>query len=422
MKFTELDQASFWQILQLTQAQGKYVLETFKAKTDAFMDRFEDAVLVTVNRVLEFAAPIAVFLWLFFTFPAVATWRFLKWLFTLPWDMNNRVVLVLGASSGIGAFLAYEYAKLGARLSIVARREEKLEDVAERCRRLGSPDVLVVQADVSQEEGCKQAVDTTLRHFRRLDALVLAAAVGHIYYFEEAEDTRGFRQIMDVNFWSYVYTTKFALPALLESQGQIVAVDSCTAFINLPAFSLYNASKAAVTQFFETLRVELGDCVPITVLFPGVVKTELTDGKVILPTGEVASPLEGAELRKVTSLLRAHPSPMPRYLIRRTRVVGAPDVRREKGGFGLAPVIPAPYFAKRAVKAARYRRQRAVIPSWYSMALYLQVFQPEVLLTVLGFLYRGRPSVAKIAMEALGGGVKHPGGKEFKEAGYRKGG
>lgn len=95
--------------------------------------------------------------------------------------------------------------------------------------------------------------------------------------------------------------------------------------------------------------------------------------------------------------------------------------RVQKGGFGLAPVIPAPYFAKRAVKAARYRRQRAVIPSWYSMAVYLQVFQPELLLTVLGFLYRGRPSVAKIAMEALGGGVKHPGGKEFEEAGYRKG-
>lgn len=103
MKFSELDQGSFWQILQLTQAQGKYVLETFKARTDAFMDRFEDAVLVTINSVLELAAPIAVFLWLVFTFPAVVTWRFLKWLFTLPWDMSNRVVLVLGASSGIGA-------------------------------------------------------------------------------------------------------------------------------------------------------------------------------------------------------------------------------------------------------------------------------------------------------------------------------
>lgn len=62
------------------------------------------------------------------------------------------------------------------------------------------------------------------------------------------------------------------------------------------------ASKAAVHQFFETLRVELGDSVPITILYPGVVKTELTDGKVVLPSGEVASPLEGAELRKVTPL------------------------------------------------------------------------------------------------------------------------
>ena len=106
MKFSELDQSSFWQILQLTQKQGKYVLETFKAKTDAFMDRFEDPLLIAVNRVLELAAPVAIFLWIVFTYPALATWRFLTWLFTLPWDMRNRVVLVLGASSGIGAVSA----------------------------------------------------------------------------------------------------------------------------------------------------------------------------------------------------------------------------------------------------------------------------------------------------------------------------
>jgi hypothetical protein len=102
MKFSEIDQTSFWQVLQLTQAQGKAVLETLKAKSDAFMDRFEDTVLIFVNRVLELAAPIAVLFWLVLTYPALATWRALKWLVTLPWDMRNRVVLVLGASSGIG--------------------------------------------------------------------------------------------------------------------------------------------------------------------------------------------------------------------------------------------------------------------------------------------------------------------------------
>ncbi|GAQ81042.1 hypothetical protein KFL_000690210 [Klebsormidium nitens] len=353
------------------------------------MDEYEDTLLVLVNQTLDLMWPLALFFILLLTYPPLAVWRCVRWLFTFPWPMQDRVVLITGASSGIGEHIAYEYARLGARLALVARREERLEEVEDNCKSLGSPDVQIIQADVSKEEDCKQVVEETVQHFQRLDTLLLNAGVAHIYSFEEADDTKGFGPIMDVNFWGYVYTTKFALPHLRRSQGQIVVNDSIVSFLPQAKTSIYNASKAAVSQFFETLRVELGSAVPITVFLPGAIKSEMTDGKVLLPDGKVASPDEAFRLRN-------------------------------EAGFGLFPLLPTSALARRVVKAARYRRPRVVIPSWYKTMFYLKIFEPELLYTSLRIFWSGRPSFAKRLSEIFGGGIKPPGPKEFERGGFRK--
>jgi hypothetical protein len=92
----------------------------------------------------------------------------------------------------------------------------------------------------------------------------------------------------------------------------------------------------------------------------------------------------------------------------------------QEAGFGLFPLLPTPTLAKRVVWAARYRRQRVVIPSWYKTLLYLNIFEPELLQTTFRFFWAGRPSIAKTLSETLGGGVKAPGPKEFREEGFRK--
>uniref|UniRef100_A0A7N2LTF9 Uncharacterized protein n=1 Tax=Quercus lobata TaxID=97700 RepID=A0A7N2LTF9_QUELO len=99
-------------------------------------------------------------------------------------NVADKVILITGASSGIGEYVAYEYAKRGALLALVARREDRLQAVADRSRKLGSPEVVVVRADVSKVEECKQFVDEIVNYFGRLDHLVNNAGVVQIRLFE----------------------------------------------------------------------------------------------------------------------------------------------------------------------------------------------------------------------------------------------
>ncbi|XP_021970074.2 11-beta-hydroxysteroid dehydrogenase 1A isoform X1 [Helianthus annuus] len=110
--------------------------------------------------------------------------------------MSGKVVLITGASSGLGELIAYEYAKLGAYLAIIARNkpESRLEQVAHRARELGSPDVLFVFADVSKVDECRMFVDETVKHFGRLDHLVCNAGIGQVYCI--SSDVTKFTQVL----------------------------------------------------------------------------------------------------------------------------------------------------------------------------------------------------------------------------------
>ncbi|XWS47786.1 hypothetical protein CRYUN_Cryun13aG0015100 [Craigia yunnanensis] len=192
--------------------------------------------------------------------------------------MAGKVVLITGASSGIGQYLAYEYARRGARLALVARRTDHLQKVADEARLLGSPDVIVITADVSKIEDCKRFVDKTVNHFGQLDHLVNNAGITHGQQFKEASNISDFVPVMDINFWGSVYGTHFAVPHLRKSRGKIIVMSSSAGWLYTPRSSIYNASKAAQIGLYESLRIELGPEIGITIVTPGFVDSEMTQG------------------------------------------------------------------------------------------------------------------------------------------------
>ncbi|KAK9117607.1 hypothetical protein Sjap_016554 [Stephania japonica] len=202
-------------------------------------------------------------------------------------DVTGKVVLITGASSGIGEYLAYEYAKRGARLALVARREKQLEEVAKRARAMGSPDVIISSADVSNFQHCKRFVEEAVNHFGRLDHLVNNAGILSAFFFEEASNITNAVPVMDINFWGSVYVAHFALPHLKKTKGKIVANTSASGWLYGPDMSMYSASKAAMINFYETLRIELGSDVTITTVSLGFTESEMSQGKHLSMEGKV---------------------------------------------------------------------------------------------------------------------------------------
>ncbi|MBW6461018.1 MAG: SDR family oxidoreductase [Bacteroidales bacterium] len=168
--------------------------------------------------------------------------------------MKNKVVIITGASSGIGKALAREMASRGAKVVLAARSANVLMELEEELKR-HNPDVVAVPADVSNEQDCRRLVDETAERFGRIDILINNAGISMRALFENT-DLNVIRSLMDVNFWGTVYCTKYALPYLLESKGSVVGVSSIAGFKGLPGRTGYSASKFAMQGFLETLRIE----------------------------------------------------------------------------------------------------------------------------------------------------------------------
>ncbi|XP_078156130.1 11-beta-hydroxysteroid dehydrogenase A-like isoform X2 [Carex rostrata] len=201
-----------------------------------------------INRFMDIVAPPFLLIALFFFLPPFYLYKLINSFLSsrFPEDMANKVVLIVGASSGIGEHLAYKYAKRGAFLVLVARRKKSLQDVARMCRDFGSPSVLAVPADFTNPEECQKFVNATIKSFGRLDHLVNVAGVAALPLFEEIAEPSHFQAVMDVNFWGPVYTTYFAIPHLKKSRGRIVGVTSVSAYTNIPRMTIYNASVGIV--------------------------------------------------------------------------------------------------------------------------------------------------------------------------------
>ena len=181
---------------------------------------------------------------------------------------TNRVIVITGASSGIGRALARELAVERPRLVLAARDAERLEEVAADCERLGA-ETLVVPTDVTRPEECGRMIDQCVARFGGVDVLVNNAGRAMWARFDELDDLAVMADIMHVNYLGCVYGTHFALPHLKRSRGLVVAVASISGIVGAPMLSGYSASKHAVIGFFESLRIELAASgVGVTIVAP----------------------------------------------------------------------------------------------------------------------------------------------------------
>ena len=182
--------------------------------------------------------------------------------------MKEKVVIITGASSGIGRALAYEFAKQGSKVVIGARSHDKLTEIAEDIKLKGGQ-VAFLQTDVSVEQDCKNLVLTAVEQFGKIDILINNAGISMRAVFEKTELVV-LKKLMDVNFWGTVYCTKYALPYILRERGSIIGVSSIGGVKGLPGRTGYSASKFAMKGFLECLRIEnMNKGLHVLIAYPG---------------------------------------------------------------------------------------------------------------------------------------------------------
>ena len=188
----------------------------------------------------------------------------------------DKVIIITGASSGIGRKLALQLAGQGALLALAARNAKKLKEVAEQCGQLGGK-ALVIPTDVSEQPQCQKLVQRTAEEFGRIDTLINNAGIGMASRFDGLSDLALFEKVVQVNFFGSVYCTHYALPFLKQSRGRIVSISSLRGKFPSATADGYGPSKHAMAGFFDSLRLELSDCgISITMIYPGWVMTGIT--------------------------------------------------------------------------------------------------------------------------------------------------
>ncbi|KAF4373175.1 hypothetical protein F8388_019357 [Cannabis sativa] len=252
-----------------------------------------------VNSMLNWVVPPASMVMMACAWPALCFISACEWVYSSfnEENMDDKVVIITGASSGIGEQIAYEYAKRGANLVLVARRENRLRGISENARLIGAKHVMIIAADVVKEDDCRRFVNATINLHGHVDHLVNTVSLGHTFYLEEVTDTSVF-------------------PHLL-------------------------AAKAALINFYETLRFEVKDEVGITIATHGWIGSEISGGKFMLE--------EGAEMQWKEE--------------REVHVVGGPVEK----------------FAKLIVSGACKGDPYVKFPSWYDIFLLYRVFAPKIL-------------------------------------------
>jgi len=188
---------------------------------------------------------------------------------------TGQVVLLTGASEGIGRALALALARQKARLVLAARSGERLAQLSLECSGLGA-ETLVVPTDVGDARQCAALVGRSLEHFDRIDVLINNAGATMWSRLDELEDEAVLERLMRVNYLGAAWITRHALPALKASRGRIVAISSLAGLAGVPTRTGYAASKHAMAGFFDSLRIELaGSGVSVTLVAPDFVVSEI---------------------------------------------------------------------------------------------------------------------------------------------------
>lgn len=195
-------------------------------------------------------------------------------------NWKNTTAFVTGASSGIGEALAVALAKKGATLGLLARRKELLDKLKKDCETAGGS-ARVFACDVTDEDAVQAAVDDFIHEFEHIDILIANAGIGG-----NNKETRGLqplavKKVIDINLLGAVNSVHAVLPKMLKrGRGHLVAISSLAGFRGLPKSAAYSASKAGMTAFFESVRLDvkyLG--IDVTIIQPGFIRTPLTAGR-----------------------------------------------------------------------------------------------------------------------------------------------
>ena len=183
-------------------------------------------------------------------------------------DFSGKVVVITGASSGIGMACAYEFGRRGAKVALGARSIEELHRIQIDLESKGVT-CFVSMVDVSDEIACKEFALGVFNAFGKVDVLINNAGISMRALFSEV-DLSVLHRLMDINFWGTVYCTKYFYPYLLKAKGSVVGVSSVAGFHGLPARTGYSASKFAMQGFLETIRIEnLHQGLHVMIVAPG---------------------------------------------------------------------------------------------------------------------------------------------------------
>ena len=187
---------------------------------------------------------------------------------------KNKVVVITGASSGIGKACAFEFAEQGAKVILAARREKELKKVEDEIKKHGN-DAISIKTDVKDIEDCKNLIDITVEKYGKIDVLINNAGISMRANFEDL-DISVIKELMDTNFYGAVYCTKFGLPYLIKQKGTVIGISSISGLTPLPGRTGYAASKHAMDGFLNTLRLEnIKNGLHVLIVHPGFTNSNI---------------------------------------------------------------------------------------------------------------------------------------------------
>ncbi|MBI5685562.1 MAG: SDR family oxidoreductase [Verrucomicrobia bacterium] len=191
-------------------------------------------------------------------------------------ELSSQVVLITGASAGIGAATARELARAGCRLALVARRKERLEELALELKTRHNTDAFIHAADLEDPEQVRAMVESAARHFGRLDVLINNAGLLRMAPLL-AMPLDDMEHLMDTNFWAVVHAIRAAAPLMTrQGGGHIINVASAVSRRGLPYMAVYAATKWALAGLTEGARIELAaENIRFTTVYPGSIDTEM---------------------------------------------------------------------------------------------------------------------------------------------------
>jgi len=195
-------------------------------------------------------------------------------------NWNGKRVFLTGASSGIGEALAVELAKMGAVLGLVARRREQLDETAAKCISMGGK-AMVLPCDVVDAKALAAAAEEFRAEYGHIDIMIANAGIGGNDALTRAYDPASVKKLIDINVLGAINAIHAVIGDMIERRsGHLVAVSSLAGYRGLPKSAAYSSSKAAVTTFFESVRLDQAkNNIDVTIIHPGFIETPLTSGR-----------------------------------------------------------------------------------------------------------------------------------------------